>query len=51
MGKIILGLVLFGAGAISYFAASNSPTGGTVWTGGMLVGALLVWRGLREGSR
>ncbi len=51
MGKLLLGIVLFAAGGISYISANNSPSGGTVWTGGMLIGAILIYRGVRELNR
>ena len=51
MGKLLLGIVLLIAGLISYISATNSPTGGSVWTGGMLVGAFLIYRGLRDVNR
>lgn len=46
MIRIAIGGVLFLIGAFSYFAAQSSSSGGTVWIGGMLVGALLVVTGL-----
>lgn len=51
MGKVILGLGLLLAGIFSYFSATNSPTGGNVWTGGMIVGAFLIYRGIRDLNR
>jgi hypothetical protein len=46
MIRIAIGGVLFLIGAYSYFAAQSSSSGGTIWIGGMLVGALLVVTGL-----
>ena len=41
------GVATFALGALSAIAASNSDTGGVIWTGGMLFGAVMFWRSLR----
>lgn len=49
--RIIIGVVLFLIGFGSFIASQTSPDGGTVWTGGMLVGAILVFTGVRSVMR
>ena len=39
-----IGVATFALGSLSAIAASNSDTGGVIWTGGMLVGAIMFWR-------
>jgi hypothetical protein len=46
MIRIVIGGALFLIGAFSFFSAQSSSSGGTIWIGGMLVGALLVVTGL-----
>lgn len=41
------GIATFALGAVSAISASNSDTGGVIWTGGMLFGAVMFWRSLR----
>lgn len=48
MVRIVLGIVVFLIGFLSFIAAETSPSGGTIWTGGMIVGAILVFSGLRS---
>ncbi len=51
MIRIIIGVILFLIGGGSYLAAQSSPSGGTIWTGGMLVGAILIFTGFRSLTR
>lgn len=51
MVRILIGIVLFVIGLVSFLAAQSSPSGGTVWIGGMLVGGLLVVTGLMRLGR
>lgn len=44
LGVFALGVLVFLVGAGSALYAANSSGGGTVWTGGMLFGAVLFWR-------
>lgn len=44
LGVFALGVLVFLIGAGSALYAANSTGGGTVWTGGMLFGAVLFWR-------
>lgn len=51
MLRIIIGIILFLVGFASFLAAESSATGGTVWTGGMLVGGILVISGIARVAR
>ncbi len=48
MVRIVIGIIVFAIGGLSFLAAEASPSGGTVWTGGMLLGAVLVFSGVRS---
>jgi len=51
MARIIIGIIVFLIGFFSFLAANSSPEGGTIWTGGMLFGAILVFSGARSLSQ
>lgn len=48
MIRIIIGVIVFIIGFGSYLAAQSSPTGGTIWTGGMIFGGILVISGINS---
>jgi hypothetical protein len=51
MVRIVIGIILFLIGGGSYLAAQSSSSGGTIWTGGMIVGAILIFTGIRGLNR
>ena len=51
MIRIVIGAVLFLIGLVSYLGAQSSPDGGVIWTGGMIVGGILVFTGLLSLNR
>jgi hypothetical protein len=51
MIRIVIGVIVFAIGGLSFLAAESSPSGGTVWTGGMILGAVLVYSGVRSRLR
>lgn len=48
MIRIIIGIVIFIIGFVSWLDAEGSPEGGVIWTGGMIAGAILVFTGARS---
>jgi len=46
MIRFIIGLIVFGLASVSLVLARSNPDGGTYWLGGLLVGLLLMSRGL-----
>lgn len=49
MWSIVIGVILFLIGGGSFLAAQEQ--GGTIWIGGMIVGAILVFTGIMRLSR
>lgn len=49
--RIVIGIIIFAIGFMSWLGAQSSPDGGVIWTGGMIVGGILVFTGLLKLSR
>lgn len=48
MIRIIIGIIIFIIGFVSWLDAENSPESGVIWTSGMSAGAILVFTGARS---
>ena len=48
MIRIVIGVVIFLIGFVSWLDAESSPEGGVIWTGGMIAGAILAFTGVRS---
>jgi hypothetical protein len=48
MVRIVIGILIFLIGFGSFLGANSSPEGGTIWTGGMIFGAVLIFSGARS---
>lgn len=46
MVRILIGIALFAVGFFTWLGAESSPDGGVIWTGGMIVGGILIFTGL-----
>ena len=51
MIRIIIGVIIFAIGFMSWLGAQSSPDGGVIWSGGMIVGGILVFTGLLNLSK
>lgn len=51
MVRIVIGIILFLIGLGTFLSSQSSPDGGVIWTGGMIVGAIVAFSGFRSLSR